>query len=119
MATSFIASVIDNDMLGIIRRSGAKIEVNETTLALDSIKDVVNGDGHFLGQPETYERMRSDYLYPIVSDRRSHQDWKDAGSPKLIDTAKTRVEEILSSTGPTHLKLETINEINKKFELTN
>ena len=119
MATSFVASVIDNDMLGIIRRSGAKVEVNKTTLALDSIKDVVNGDGHFLGQPETYERMRSDYLYPIVSDRRSHQDWKDAGSPKLIDTAKTRVEEILSSTGPTHLKLETINEINKKFELTN
>ena len=117
MATSFIASVIDNDMLGIIRRSGAKVKVNKATLALDSIKDVVSGDGHFLGQPETYERMRSDYLYPIISDRRSYEDWEKAGSPKLIDTAKSRVKEILSNNHPNHLKQETIDKINEQFKL--
>ena len=113
MATSFTASVIDNDMLGVIRRSCGKLEINKTTLGLDSIKNVVNGDGHFLGQPETYDRMRSDYLYPNISDRQNYEDWIDAGSPDIVETAKNKVTEILTKNNADHLQPDTIKSINE------
>jgi trimethylamine--corrinoid protein Co-methyltransferase len=113
MATSFTASVIDNDMLGVIRRSCGKLEINKTTLGLDSIKNVVNGDGHFLGQPETYNRMRSDYLYPNISDRQNYEDWIDAGSPDIVETAKHKVSEILEKNNADHLQPDTIKSINE------
>ena len=104
MATSFTASVIDNDMLGIIRRSCGRLEINKSTLGLESIKKVVDGEGHFLGQPETYDRMRSDYLYPSVSDRKSWEEWEADGAPNITNTAKAQVERILTNCEPSHIE---------------
>ena len=119
MATSFTASVIDNDMLGIIRRSCGKLEINKNTLGLKSIKKVVDGEGHFLGQPETYDRMRSDYLYPTVSDRKSWEDWEAYGAPDITNTAKARVEKILTNYEPSHIEKKTIKAVQKKYNLAN
>ena len=119
MATSFTASVIDNDMLGIIRRSCGKLEINKSTLGLESIKKVVDGEGHFLGQPETYDRMRSDYLYPSVSDRRSWEEWEADGAPEITNTAKAQVDKILANCEPNHIEISTIKAIQEKYNLAN
>ncbi len=117
MATSFTSSLIDNDMLGIIRRSCSRLEINKETLAVDNIKQVVNGEGHFLGQPETYNRMRSDYLYPSISDRKSLEDWQAAGSPDISNTAKEKVENILEESNPSHFEVNVIKAIQEKYNL--
>ena len=119
MATSFTASVIDNDMLGIIRRSCGKLEINKNTLGLESIKKVIDGEGHFLGQPETYDRMRSDYLYPTVSNRKSWADWEADGAPNIANTAKARVDKILTNYEPSHIEKKTIKAIQNKYNLAN
>ncbi len=49
LGASFESYVIDNDTLGAVQRTVRGIEVNEDTLSFDVIKDVVNGEGHFLG----------------------------------------------------------------------
>lgn len=119
MATSFTASVIDNDMLGIIRRSCGRLEINKSTLGLESIKKVVDGEGHFLGQPETYDRMRSDYLYPSVSDRKSWEEWEADGAPNITNTAKAQVERILTNCEPSHIEKNTIKAVQAKYNLAN
>lgn len=96
MAASFDSYVIDNDMLGSILRSMAPIEVTADTLALETIASVVTGDGHFLGEAETYQRMRSDFLYPEIGDRRSVEDWEESGQPDIRATASQRVDDFLA-----------------------
>jgi len=79
MSCSLEAMVIDNDMLGAINRTVRGIEVNEETLSVDVIKEVVHGAGHFLGSQQTLELMQREYIYPILGDRESPDNWMDAG----------------------------------------
>ena len=104
MGVSLEAYIIDNDMLGSILRSNVSPEVNQTTLAVEQIKNVVFGEGHFLGQAETYARMRSDFLYPQIANRQLIGEWQDSGGPELIEIAHTKVREILGSHYPKHIK---------------
>ena len=103
MAASLEAYVIDNDMLGSILKSLAPIEVGPQTLALDNIRDVVAGEGHFLGQPDTLARMSSDFVYPHLADRLSPAQWEQAGSLDIRTVARQRTAQLLASHFPTHM----------------
>lgn len=106
MAVDFSAMVADNDMLGALMRTNKPPVVDETTLALDAIADVVRGEGHYLGRPETYARMRSDFLYPEVADRSSIADWQTAGATDMATRARQRAITILRDHHPSHLSPE-------------
>ena len=97
MGVSLKAYVIDNDMLGSILRANVMPDVSEKTLAVGSISEVVHGEGHFLGQAETYARMKSDFLYPELSDRRSIDEWSSENRGTLEETAKTKVLGLLEN----------------------
>ena len=55
------------------------IEVTDETLSYDVIKDVVFGEGHYLGHAQTHKLMKSEFLYPEISDRRNLGDWNELG----------------------------------------
>ena len=74
LGAAFESYVVDNDMIGAVLRGVRGIEVNDETLALDAIENVVKGAGHYLGHAQTLERMKSDYLYPEIADRQSPHD---------------------------------------------
>ncbi len=114
MVASPEAMVIDDDMCGAILRAVRGIEVSSDTLDIESIERVVTGDGHYLGEAETLARMKSDYVYPELADRRSVGAWQDAGCPSIWDRARGRVREILDDP-PTHLTREAENRIRQSF----
>ncbi len=117
MGCSFEAYVIDNDMLGMIQRTLSPIEVSEETLAISTIGDVVNDEGHFLGQSETYKRMKTDFLYPDIADRRSVEEWESDGSMDIRVSAKERAKEILSNHFPNHLSKDIETSLRDKFDI--
>lgn len=117
MAASLESYVIDNDMLGSILKSLSMVEVSEATLALGSIADVVAGEGHFLGQPDTLARMSSDFLYPQVADRQPPAAWQQAGSPDIRSVAIRRTKELLASHFPDHLGSDLQTCIRDKFDI--
>ncbi|MEM9043133.1 MAG: trimethylamine methyltransferase family protein [Pseudomonadota bacterium] len=117
MAVSFEACVIDNDMLGAILRSGVVLEITAETLALDTIRKVVAGEGHFLGQPETYARMETDFLYPSLFDRRSFAEWEAQGSPELVARARQKAQGILGRHLPDHVPVELRSALINRFGL--
>ena len=80
MGLSIEALVIDNEMLGTILRASNDVVVSSETIAAKSIEQVLLGVGHFHGEPETYARMHSDFLYPTTANRLSIEGWKEAGS---------------------------------------
>jgi trimethylamine--corrinoid protein Co-methyltransferase len=100
--------VIDADMCGAILRSVRGVEVDPSYLDLAVIEDVVSGEGHYLGSPQTLELMRSEYVYPDLGDRQSVAEWVSAGEPSIWDAAGQKVAEILAARRPDHL--DTTNE---------
>lgn len=103
MAASMAAYVIDNDMLGAIIRSSQPLAVNTSTLALDDIRQVAAGDGHFLGQRATLDRMNSDFIYPDIADRTSVEEWLANDRPDLIIKANARAKAILEQAPISHI----------------
>ena len=109
--------VIDNDLLGAANRTVRGIEVNEDTLAVDVISEVVNGPGHFLGHPQTLRLMEKDYLYPEVSDRLSPDDWADAGGTSAVERANAYVETTFATHFPDHVSHRADQAIRDRFPI--
>ncbi len=108
------ALVIDNDMLGMINRTVRGIEVTDETLSAETIRMVVEGEGHFLGSQQTLAMMQSEYLYPAVANRLSIKEWTAAGQPELLQDAQARVRDILSSYYPSHVPMSVHEDIRRK-----
>ncbi len=103
MGTSFEGYVIDNDLLGAILRTVKGIEVTSDTLNFDVIRDTVTGVGHYLSHAQTYARMKTDYVYPEIADRRSISEWQENGGRDTRDVARDRVRKILADHYPRHI----------------
>lgn len=103
MGTTLEGYVLDNDLLGAILRTVKGIEVSEDTLNFDVIKNVVMGEGHYLGQAQTLARMKTDYLYPNIADRRSISVWEEAGARDAREVARDVVRKVLADHYPTHI----------------
>jgi trimethylamine--corrinoid protein Co-methyltransferase len=117
MAQSFEGMVIDNDMSGAALRLLRGIEVDDERLALREIEAAVFGQGHYLDQPQTLALMRTEYLYPEVGDRRSLEEWEEAGSPTVYALAHERVKGILSSHYPEYIEPDVDRRIRERFPI--
>ena len=117
MGCALESYVLDNDMLGSILRTLNGIEVSDETLAMTDINQVVHGDGHFLGQAQTLNRMNSDFLYPEIADRRTIDEWEEAGSVDIRQVARERTRDILKSHKPQHLSQDTDQRLRSEFDI--
>ncbi|SDE54185.1 trimethylamine methyltransferase family protein [Ruegeria marina] len=117
MGTSFESYVLDNDLIGAILRTVKGIEVSEDTLSFDVIRDVVLGEGHYLGHPQTFARMKTDYLYPGIADRRSISAWEDAGARDARDVARDKVQKILGEHYPSHIAEDVDRKLRDNFNI--
>ena len=104
LACSLEALVIDNDMLGAINRTVRGIEVSEESLSASVIKQVVHGDGHFLGSAQTLELMQTEYIYPEIGDRDTPDNWIDAGGKNAAEVAHEYAVDVLDRHHPDHLQ---------------
>jgi trimethylamine--corrinoid protein Co-methyltransferase len=111
------AFVIDDDMMSAINRTVRGIEVSEDTLSMDTIREVVRGEGHFLGHEQTLRLMQRDYVYPDVADRLSPKDWEDQGATDITERAGEKARRILTGYFPTHIGPQTDREIRERFPI--
>ncbi len=117
MGTSLESYVLNNDLLGAILRTVKGVEVSEDTLNFDVIRDVVLGEGHYLGHAQTFARMKTDYLYPDIADRRSISEWEEGGAPAAQDVARDKVRQILAEHYPTHIASQTDAKIRENYNI--
>ena len=117
MGSSLEGIVIDNDMIGNVLRVVRGIEVNEDTLSFDVIRDTVYGPGHFLGHPQTLSLMKTEFLYPSLSDRRDTTSWEQDGSPTIYMQAHDRVKEMLRGHYPEYIPQAVDRKIREVFDI--
>lgn len=95
LAGGYEIAVMDNEIISLIKHIVQGIEVDEDTLAVDVIKEVVPRDGVFLGEPHTVQYMRKGAVWmPVVSERKS-----GAGEdvPGVVARARARAKELLQT----------------------
>ncbi|HNB54038.1 MAG TPA: trimethylamine methyltransferase family protein [Anaerolineales bacterium] len=117
MGSSFEGFVIDNDMIGNVLRVVRGIEVNDETLSFDVIRDTVYGPGHFLGHPQTLSLMKTEFLYPTLSDRRDTTTWERDGSPTIYVQAHERVKRMLRDHYPEYIPRAVDRKIREHFDI--
>ena len=117
LSCSLEALVIDNDMLGSINRTVRGIEVNEETLSAGLIEEVVRGPGHFLGSPQTLDLMQKEYIYPLIGDRDTPDDWLDAGGKDALAVAHVYAKEVLASHFPDHVPAAADAAIRERYNI--
>ncbi len=117
MVASTESLLIDNDMCGAILRTVRGIEIRDDFFDIESIERVVSGDGHYLGEPQTLQLMKTEYVYPNLGDRKSVADWLDTGSESIWHRAQKRVQNILAENESTHLNPQRDRKIRQSFNI--
>ena len=116
LGVSFEGFVLDNDMLGNIYRMLRGVEVTDENLGFDVIVDVVQGEGHFLGHPQTMAAMERDYFYPETADREAPITWRERGSMDAQTRAKAKARTLLQR-HPTYLSAQADARIRAAFDI--
>jgi len=84
--------VIDNEIIGTVKRAIKGIDISDRSLCLDEIKEAGPG-GNFITSRNTRKFMRTDHYQPTLSDRRQRPVWLEEG----YTTAALRAHEIVST----------------------
>lgn len=117
LGCSFEAFVLDDEMHAATYRALRGIEVSPETLGFDAICEAVLGEGHFLGNPQTFDAMERDYVYPTLADRDPPRTWAEKGAPDAWRVANARARQILASHRPSYLTPEQDAEIRARFDI--
>ncbi len=90
---------------------------NADSLPVDTIKKVVTGAGHYLGEEQTLELMETEFVYPKHADRASPSDWEDAGSNDVWVRASLHADQILSREPTFKINAETDAKIRSAYAI--
>jgi len=94
---SYAEMMMDCEIFSIIHKMMQGIEVNDETLALDTIANVGPG-GIFLAQKHTKKHMRDVFL-PQFLDRRPYNEWEEK-IDNAADWALAKATDILATHQP-------------------
>lgn len=96
MSASLEQIVLCDEIIGYARRVARGIEINDATLAFDTIKEVGAG-GQFLTNEHTFMNFRKELWMPSLFDHRSYASWITSPSDM-----RTRIHEKTADILETH-----------------
>jgi trimethylamine--corrinoid protein Co-methyltransferase len=69
--------VMDDEISSMIKYVVKGKEVNEDTMAVQAVREVVNGEGNFLGNEHTMRYLRSELWQPTLCERNTYEAWNE------------------------------------------
>jgi trimethylamine--corrinoid protein Co-methyltransferase len=107
---SFEQLLMDCEIFDIVYQMMKGIEINDETLALDTVHTVGPG-GNYLAQKHTRRHMREIWL-PKYFDRRTYEEWAEKNDDGR-DWAREKAKEILRTHTPEPLDPKIISEFDR------
>ncbi len=101
--------VWDHEIAEMILHALKGVPVNDTTLAVDVIKEMGIGKD-YLSHPTTFEHMRSQSQAKLM-DRRMREDWEAAGSTDAYQRSHEKMIDILETYEPPQLPDEVLQNV--------
>ncbi|MFT5218618.1 MAG: trimethylamine--corrinoid protein Co-methyltransferase [Gammaproteobacteria bacterium] len=117
LGVSYEAFILDNEMLSHVYRMIRGVEVSEDTLGFESMKNVITGVGHFIGETQTMEAMERDYYYPKFGDRLEPTTWAEQGALDVFQKANVKVREVLDNHQPNYIDPAVDAKIRDRFNI--
>lgn len=111
---SYEQFVIDNEIIGMIHRILAGIQVNEDTMAYDVIEQVGPG-GNYVAEDHTIDHMMDEFFYPDLSVRSSFDIWEEQGRPDMLSRANVLVKKTLDEGREGRLEPDLVVRIKRAF----
>lgn len=94
LTMSYEKLIIDNEILGMVRRWLRGIEVDSHRLALPVIQECFGS--HFLEHDHTFEFYMTETRLPELSDRWGYPEWTNQGSTTADQRATQKWQQILA-----------------------
>ncbi len=110
LAYSPILAIIDDDIANTIGRIIEGFDITDDLIGLDVI-NLVGSSGTFLSTKQTRQHWRSEDYIPKIFDKTTYQEWINTGRKTVVDIAKEKYEEIISTHKPLPLTPEQDKEI--------
>jgi len=107
--------VMADEVIGMVQRVMAGVQINQETIMLDLIEQVGPG-GHFLAEERSARLCRREVWVPSLLDRDPYVAWGRKGAPKIEERARAKVQQLLSSHNPKPLPVGVQQEIDKILE---
>lgn len=107
--------VVNDELIGQMRRLARGIPVDDASLALDAIRAAGHG-GSFLRQRHTIRNVRKVQWRPGLLGRTSYDNWKAQGGLDLLGRASDRLDRILREHQVESLEEEQAKAIEKRYE---
>jgi len=92
-AVSPVQLIVDNEVIGMVRRVAAGFEINDDTMAWEVLTGGKPGD-HFLTSPHTLRHCR-DAFVPQTFTRLTREAWDRQGSKAFLEGVLERYHELM------------------------
>jgi trimethylamine---corrinoid protein Co-methyltransferase len=115
-------TIIDNEIIGMVKRALKGIDVNKDTIDLRSIGKVVKNNTKgttFLSEKHTRDFMKKEIFIPQLMDRNRRATWKKKGSKDLIILATEKANDLLNNFTEYNLSKSIENELKEYIESVN
>jgi trimethylamine--corrinoid protein Co-methyltransferase len=99
LTVSFEQYVIDNEIIGMVKRMKRGFDVNRETMALEIIKKVGPG-GNFMAEEHTVLHMQAELFQPTLSDRLEWERWKEEGGKDTRKRARQLAADYIKNHEP-------------------
>ncbi|UCC89217.1 MAG: trimethylamine methyltransferase family protein [Anaerolineales bacterium] len=96
--SSNVQMVVDDEIIGMVQRIRRGFAVDEDTLAVELIAQVMGSTRNFLAEPHTVRYLRAGEVWqgPLAGHEVSWQTWRDAGNPTVVERAQHTAARILA-----------------------
>jgi len=113
MILSLEQLVIDAEVFRMSKQAHRGILTNDE-MWLDDVIQRVGPGGHFLGEKSTTANMRSgEWMFPRLGVHGAQESWEMAGKKNILEEAREKVENLLSTHKPLPLSDEVEKELDK------
>ncbi len=96
LAFSVEKLILDDEICGMMKRIRQGVSVTPETLSFPIIQNVGPG-GHFLSQPQTLERCRTEFWQPAVADRSGMESYWSGDQEPPVEKAAARSQDLLAN----------------------
>jgi trimethylamine--corrinoid protein Co-methyltransferase len=112
--------VIDDELVGMVKRAIEGVKVNDDTIGLDIIRKVATSEKkgvNFLGERHTRDHMKSELYFPKLVDRNRRNTWFKKGAKNIITKAREKVDQILQAHIPNELSKDLERELQEFIKI--
>ena len=108
--------IIDNEIIGMLKRGKLGIEVTDNTIANAEISNAFNLKKNYLGTKHSVKNTRKEIFVPKLMNREKRGRWLRSGSKSIFELAQDTVFEILKSYKSPDIPLSVNDALDKYIE---